>query len=115
MWRHRLRAPLDDVPDIGDEFLELRIAEQIDQRMVASRRNPLPEHDLYPAGLREQFLGLPGRSGRCGGTDPSSRCSAAGTFIVRQSIPEAVAALGRMVMQDQEVADAFASRMPTAR
>src|SRR4051794_28010390 len=100
---HRLRAARDDMPDVFDELVELEILDQVNQRVIASRRNPLSEHHLYPTDVGEQLLVLPiepaTATKQLHVLDQPRRHAHAAAVIPECSI----GALCGVVMQDQEV------------
>src|SRR5882757_4448186 len=53
---HHLHATGDDALDALEKFGDLAIAQQVHQWMIRTRPQALPDHHLYPADLREQFL-----------------------------------------------------------
>src|SRR5262245_23351318 len=56
--RHHVDTPVDCRRNVAEELLDLRIALDFDQRIIATRHDALPEEDLDPAFLAEKFLVL---------------------------------------------------------
>src|SRR3954454_20347071 len=106
MIRHDIDAALDCRCDIPEILLDLRVALDRDERIVALRKDFLPEEHLDPALLAEQFVVLAENAAvRAPQVDlaPERRRQLHGPAI----FPERAGTLVRPIMEHDEIADAL--------
>jgi hypothetical protein len=106
---HDVHALADDGFNICQEKRDLLVRLDADQRIVAARNDPLPQEDLDPALLGEEFVVL-AEHPAVGGEEVHLPPQRRGDLHVAAMAPEGrvvAVALGGLVVQDDEVADAL--------
>ena len=104
---HHIHAARNDALDAGQILFDLGFARQIRQRMIGTRAQSLPVHDLQPGHVREQLVAL-AKNPAMALVQVYLLTQRIGDFHVPAVAPELrIVALRGMVVQDDEIPDAF--------
>src|SRR5207244_12406797 len=106
LWLH-LQAPRHDVAHASDQLDDLLLGNQVDRGVIAVGHEVLSHHHLHPARKGEHLVGVAEEAAAV-----AEQADVVGELLRNLHgaavLPERrVAPLGRVVMQDQEVADAL--------